>query len=606
MISRSPNLPRSALVAMSIVGSLLLMVAAGVWLSDGFRTDILGLRIRATDPMRPFWIGTGVLAGRWLLRRKAGFDGERQVLRIVSHAPVVAGGLAVLLTCAAFTTNYGVGGGADSYGYVSQADLWLAGDLTVEQEWLRDAPWPHAIQTATPLGYRPAPSGLAIVPVYAPGLPLLFAGAKMLFGQCGIVAVIALMAGLLAAVTYGIGHRVASAQVGAAAAWLTATSPVILFMVASPMSDVPAAALSAMALLSCLRRSRIAAFLGGLAMAAVILIRPNLAPLVAPIGLWLLAFDRQTTTWPARCARGVLFGLGAAPGVIGIALVNASLYGSATASGYGNIDGFFSASHILPNLRNYALWLCESHTPLLLIGVVALILPSRWVAKAHRVGDASLLVLMTAGVTALYLPYQVFDQWWYLRFFLPAWPALAVGTAWIFTNNSGRTYGRTGLAVVLFVGAWGLGFGLRHSAFQVGWGDLRYVSAAHVVREITSPASVILSMQHSGSVRYYGGRRSLRYDWLEPRRFDEAIRWLRSRGHDVYILLEDWEIEGFRRRVTGTEFGGLGEQTVLFRQDVGTRVQLYDTRAHSGERPQTITDFVPSARRCCEPTPGGR
>jgi len=485
---------------------------------------------------------------------------------------------------------------------VSEADLLLAGDLSVEHDWLRDAPWPHLRWTVASLGYRPAPGGVVSVPIYPPGLPLLFAGAKWLFGQCGIIAVIAAMAGLLVAATYGIGRRVASPQVGAAAAWIVATCPVVLFMVASPMSDVPAAAMSTLAILGCLRPSRSSAYLAGLSMALVVLIRPNLAPLAASMGLWLLVMDRQLPTWTERAIRCALFGAGAAPGAAGMALFNYSLYGAVTASGYGDIDGFFAASHIIPNIRNYTTWLLQSQTPLVALGLAALAVPTRWLSKAHHVTPASLLLVVAATMTAVHLPYLVFDQWWYLRFFLPAWPALAIGTAWLCTNTTGCAYGRTGLLLLMMVGGWGLHFGQSHDAFRVGWGDLRYVSAAHVVRDVTRPGSVILAMQHSGTVSYYDGRRSLRFDWIEPRWLDEVVRRLKQRDHDVYILLEEWEIEGFRARFRGTPLGALAEDSLIFRQDVGTRVFLFDTRSHAGEWPRTETAFVPSAGRCCEPS----
>ena len=524
-----------------------------------------------------------------------------RVLRNASRAPIIAGTLVVLITGLTFGTNYGVAGGADAYGYVSQADLWLAGDLTVEPEWIRGAPWPHALYTAAPLSYKPAASGFAVVPGYAPGLPLLMAGGKLLLGQCGIIAVIAGMAGLLVAATYALGRRLASPQVGAAAAWLVATSPVVLYMLAAPMSDVPAGAMSALALLGCLHRSKKGAVLGGLCMAVVILIRPNLVPLAAVVGFWLLVLDRQTATWSMRVVRCVLFGLAAAPGAASVALVNVSLYGSATTSGYAPLEGLFSASHILPNLRNYSVWLLESQTPLAVLGLLSLAIPARWLSRKRPLGDVSLLMLWAAGVIALYLPYQVFGAWWFLRFLLPAWPPLALGTAWLLTTTTGRAYGAAGVILLLLLGGWGLRFAYTHDAFEVGWGDLRYVSAAHVVQQVTTPASVILSMQHSGSVTYYGARHILRYDLIEPHRLDSVVGWLKERGHDVYILLEEPEIQTFRSRFTGTQWGDLAEETLVFRQDVGTRVFLFDTRSHRGKRPLTLTEFASSARRCSEP-----
>lgn len=593
---------RAAVVALPLVGVSLLIIGVVVWFSGGFRTDLFGLRVRATDPLRPIVTGGALIVLRVFLRKIVGLHTEMNFIRRALRAPVIGGVLAVLITCVAIGTNYGVAGGADAYGYVSQADLWLAGDRTVEQEWLRDAPWPNVLFTASPLSYRPAASGFAIVPGYPPGLPLLLAAGKMLLGQCGFVAVIALMAGLLVGATYALGRRLASPQVGAAAAWIVATSPIVIFMMATPMSDVPAAAMLVVALLGCLHRSKKGAVLGGLSMAVVVLIRPNLTPLVAVIGIWLLVLDRQTVTWPARLARCVLFGMSAAPGAAIVALVNTSLYGSATTSGYIAVEDLFSITHILPNFRNYSSWLVQSQTPLAVLGLLSLAIPARWLRKNQPLGDASLLLLVAGGVIALYLPYLVFGAWWFLRFLLPALPAVAIGTAWLLTNSTGRTYGRVGLTLLLLLGAWSLRFAYTHDAFELGSGDLRYVSAAHVVREVTAPSSVILSMQHSGSVNYYSGRHILRYDWIEPHRLDTTIGWLRERGHDVYILLEEPELEIFRSRFAGSPSGGLAEETLIFRQDVGTRVFLFDTRSHLGERPRTITDFVPTARRCCEPS----
>lgn len=601
MTIQSRAFARKVLTVVSITGVLLLIAGVLVWLTGGFRTELFGLRVSARNPRRPILIGAVLLGARLLFFRGQGFDAELRAWERLLRAPRIAVGLIVVTILVGFSSNYGVGGGADSYGYVSEADLWLTGQLSEEQEWLRDAPWPNALLMAAPLGYRPAPAGLAIVPVYPPGLPLLLAGGKLLFGPCGIVAVIASMAGLLVAMTYAVGRRLASPQVGAAAAWLVATCPVLLFMMASPMSDIPAAAMSALAIYGSLRPSRTAAFLAGLSMAVVILIRPNLAPLVACLGLWLLLLDGQALAWRARIERCAAFGAGAVPGVVGMAVFNATLYGSPTASGYGTLEGFFSATHILPNISNYSTWLFESQTPLMALGALALAVPARRLAKGHGVASASLLLVVMAGLVAIYLPYLVFDRWWYLRLFLPAWPGLAIGTAWLLTNSSGRTFGRLGLVVLLLAGGWGLRFADRNAAFTVGWADLRYVSAAHVVREMTAPSSVILSMQHSGSVKYYSDRRPLRYDWIEPRRLDDMVRWLREQGREVYILLDEWEIASFRARFKDTPYGALGDDTLMFRQNVGTRVFLFDTRSHVGEHVRAVSEFVPSARHCCGP-----
>ena len=72
----------------------------------------------------------------------------------------------VAVVLAGYSGGSGVGGGADSYGYLSQADLWLKGDLITEQPGAARAPWPDAQSTLAPLGYRASPSRDAIVPIY--------------------------------------------------------------------------------------------------------------------------------------------------------------------------------------------------------------------------------------------------------------------------------------------------------------------------------------------------------------------------------------------------------------------------------------------------------
>src|SRR5690348_15711444 len=93
---------------------------------------------------------------------------------IVCRPALLAAALAVALTLT--TAHYGprAVGGADEYGYASQADLWLKGRLTIDQSFVRQVPWPFAERAFAPLGYHPHPNDRGtLVPTYSPGLPLL-------------------------------------------------------------------------------------------------------------------------------------------------------------------------------------------------------------------------------------------------------------------------------------------------------------------------------------------------------------------------------------------------------------------------------------------------
>jgi hypothetical protein len=60
----------------------------------------------------------------------------------------IGGALALI---AGLTWSTRVAAGRDTYGYVSQADLWLRGDLHIDQSLGADVPWPNARWTFTPI-----------------------------------------------------------------------------------------------------------------------------------------------------------------------------------------------------------------------------------------------------------------------------------------------------------------------------------------------------------------------------------------------------------------------------------------------------------------------
>src|SRR5262249_45959555 len=188
----------------------------------------------------------------------------------------LAGALALLIVYAGLRWGALVAGGADSYGYVSQAELWRRGALVVHQDVVRPTPWPFAAETWTPLGYRPSPHARdGYVPIYAPGLPLLMAAAQALAGFCAAFAVVPLCGGLTIWLTFSLGRRIfQEPAIALGGAVLVAASPVFLYQLMNAMSDVPVTAAWTLALVLAASRRP---FGSGLAMAATIAIRPNLA-----------------------------------------------------------------------------------------------------------------------------------------------------------------------------------------------------------------------------------------------------------------------------------------------------------------------------------------
>jgi Dolichyl-phosphate-mannose-protein mannosyltransferase len=515
-----------------------------------------------------FWRGLCALAAR------------AAELRI--PAPVVAALLAAATTAVGVAYGTMVAGGSDSYGYVSQSELWLTGHLKVAQPWVEEVPWPNKGWSFAPLGFRPAADEWAIVPTYAPGLPLLMAAARLVGGSCAAFWVVPLAGGILVFATYGLGRRLQSPVAGVLAAWLVATSPAFLEMVVQPMTDVPIAAAWAATFYFLFGGTIRLALAAGLTAGLAVLIRPNLAPLASVVVLWLIwkAARAERSRRADRIRELIAFVAALAPGVLATAAIQTYLYGAPWRSGYGTFNSIFDRTRFFPNLANYAGWMSDRQTPMALVGLAAVLMPFMWLWPSTQ--DRSKLAacgLFVVGVWVSYCLYLEFDSSGYLRFLLPTWPFMMIGVVQLLQAPArSRRLGGALVPVVgaLALGLWGLHTANEESAFTLWQGEIRYTAVARLVREATPENSVIFAMQHSGSVRYYGGRTTLRFDALDADWLDRAVRWFAARGIHSYLVADGWEIPNFRHRFPGQATTAVLDSPPLFvYRDPGT-VYFYD------------------------------
>ena len=190
----------SLIVAAFGLAWMMLLITTG-----GFDTEILGLRVRSRDPFRPLFLAAigltvyVVSAGAAAYRRWVDLALRQDERLVVAAFAAITLGLGV-----AYSTT--VAGGADAYGYVSQADRWLRGSLKVEQPWSAELPWPSRRWSASPLGYRPIDDEAfwQLVPIYSPGLPLMMAAAKTVGGHAAVFWIVPLCGALLVIATYGV------------------------------------------------------------------------------------------------------------------------------------------------------------------------------------------------------------------------------------------------------------------------------------------------------------------------------------------------------------------------------------------------------------------
>jgi hypothetical protein len=429
-----------------------------------------------------------------------------------------------------------------------------------------------------PTGFVPSPvAPYAAVPICGPGLSLMMAALAIVGGRGSVFLLVPAFAALLVWLTFAFGRQLDDGATGAASAILVASSPIFLYQAVQPMSDVPAAALWLAALVSLGSgappsgnpdRARVGEILGGVCASLAVLTRPNLAIAVIP----LLALLRTPRSW-------IRFALAALPGVAVLAWLNAVRYGSPLASGYGDAGALFSAAHVMPNLRRYPRWLLETQTPF--IGLAAL---APWWARSDRWRFRLTVVAGTSAalMTVTYLAYAVFDEWWYIRFLLPALPVVVVfsvavflrAAAWVFPHG-GRSLFAIGITIPLAL--WYVQVGRSRHVFDLQPLEARFVLAARYAVEHLPPRAVFLAVQQSGSLRFHAGKPTLAWDGIPSNALDGTIAALAAEGIPVFFALEDAEEPGFRSRFAGQTCGGL-DWPPLAEIHAAVRVRFYDVR----------------------------
>jgi hypothetical protein len=484
--------------------------------------------------------------------------------------------VALLTAAVGMTWNTNAAGGSDSYGYVSQAHAWLAGGPPIveplaRQLRVRDAAW-----VASPLGYRPGGSTGQLVPIYPPGLPLMMAATIAVLGPRGAFLVAPLAGALAVWCTFLLGRRVASPAVGACAAALLATNPTFLYQLVQPMSDVPVTALwTACLVLACGARTREWVAAGALAGVAI-LVRPNLAPLagVAAIVAASAAIDERQATVRRVVGICVSIGLPAAVAIAAVLALNLAWYGSVSASGYGTADQLFALAHVWPNVLRYGRALLETNAvvlPLALVAGVALLVSGG--AERPRAAVAA-LVAWCGAVLALYLPYLSFPEWSYTRFLLPAYPGGLVLAALVLSRAAARwRVPRMAPAVVVSCAvAAGLWIARDRGTFELRHGEAKYEDAGRRVDRLLPREAVVFAMMHSGSIRLYGHRSTLRWDLLRARDLDALVARLDAEGRRCYAVLDRDEHERFVARFAATRTMAEGRAGRLFATPFGVEV----------------------------------
>jgi hypothetical protein len=499
-------------------------------------------------------------------------------------------------------------GGSDSSCYGLMAKAFASGELQPSSSLAVDAPWPNAAITFAPGGFIPSsihPDAAA--PICAPGMSVLMAPLASVFGQDAIFWLTPIAASVLVLAAFKIARDLAGGAAGAMAAILTATSPIVLYQAVQPMNDVVTAALW-LAALACAVRLKAdphrdksedphknksedpyknksedrykniggdihrnlwgPALAGpvGILIGLAIMVRPNLAPLAVIVAL-VACKGGTSQEWLRRLA---VIAVGSLPGIAIMLWLNNALYGSAFSSGYGAASRLFATSHIQANLTNYSRALFETQNVVPLCGLLA-----PFVFDGAKRTLSALLLSFAAIVIAIYLLYEPFPEWWYLRFLMPAIVVLLVLASAAVTHVLSRAkMGGLIPIVAIVIGVLGVRAAGKHDAFALQAMESRYRESAEAVRDRLPANTVLITEWQSGSMRFHAGREVVLWESLDPAWLDRAITWLKSKDLHPYLVFERREEAQFRTRFRPhSDVGGLDWPP---RFDINRQVRIFD------------------------------
>jgi hypothetical protein len=218
----------------------------------------------------------------------------------------------------------------------------------------------------------------------------------------------------------------------------------------------------------------------------------------------------------------------------------------------------YHLSNVAPNIRNYLSWLIETHSWAILIAfAVPVLVPGTPQQKTLM----WMFVAVFVVVFALYLPYMQFEGWPYARFLLPGSLLLLILLPAGFERLARIAVGRPShwiaMAAVVFLVAHNAQEARRRGVTTSRRDVGRARRIAEFVNANAPSDAVVMAISHSGSIRFYTGRTTIRYDFLEPDGLDRAVAFLETSGHPVFIAVDGWEEPQFKKRFAGQSLGAL-------------------------------------------------
>jgi hypothetical protein len=443
-------------------------------------------------------------------------------------------------------------GSSDSSGYMNDARLLDAREFHPMQRTIAGIP-PEKLPFMgyIPLGFLPMNNG-RMYPTYPMGLPVaIFLGSTVFGWGAGPNVVMWMHAMACIVAMYFLCRELKlGREISFLGTLFFGSSSLFLFSSLHAMSDTPAALWAILAALGCLKSERKAgwAIFAGFCFAYGILVRPTNLLMIVPI---LFLFR-----WNLR--RAILFCIGAAPVAACLVIMNHMLYGKSLTTGYGDFSSLFGLRYVSASLHNYLSWIPVEMTPLI---VLALGFP--FVVVDMRRGVRVGVIVWFATFATFYATYYyTHETWWFLRFLLPAIPALIVGMLSVIAAV-GKQYPSLkfvgGLLLTCFLLRWNVVWTHKLYALDSGAQEKEYPDTCVFIKNNVPRDAVILCMQASGSVLFYTDHTIVRWDCIGETDFLEIVKACDKTGQQIYMVLFSFEEKSALKKFSGARWTDSGK-----------------------------------------------
>lgn len=434
----------------------------------------------------------------------------------------------------------------DSGGYLNSAQLLTEGRLMAPPRIPAGMEIDRDTTLYVPITFHA--KGDRVVPEYPVGFPLEVAAMAQLFPfERAVYVLMLLQLGLGVLFTQKLARAFG---LEASWAWLAGgivgLSPVYLFQALQPQSDGPALVWVTAAVYWAWtgREKPSRAILAGLATALAVLLRPSNVLCVFPILACLV--DR------GGLRRLIVLGLAGLPAGLWLLWYQHTLYGSWHTTGYGDISTGFGLRFIEPTLRSYVIWLPEMFTPL-----VCLALAAPFVRTIEVRARAVLTIWVGAFIVFYAVYWCTWDNWYNMRFVMPAAPAALVLAMLVARDLLRRVESRFAIsagnwrkpALGIVAAAVLLGFLAKRSADRdvLYWlhNNHEHAYAARWVQERLPANAVVFAKHATGSLMHYTNLPFIRSDHEKARESTKLYEQLERAGRPIYALNYHWETAGY-------------------------------------------------------------